>query len=281
MKGRWHRWIRKLMLACWLAFAIFPIYWTVITAFKKQIDIYQGPKYLPFIDFRPTLFAWETLFGANNFDFYHDFANSLIFASSSALLAVVLGAFAAYGLAQYRYKVWFYRNDDIAYLLVSQRFMPPIVAVLAIYIIYQKLALLDSRIGMVLVYAAFDLPLAIFLLRNFFEQIPVELEQAAAIDGYGKIRRLLWVVFPLAAPGLAAAYMICFVFSWNDFLFALILTFERATTLPIMITNLNTQMQPMWWLLSAVGVVVMVPPVIVAVVLDRYMQRQIFRGAVR
>lgn len=273
--------VRGVLLAIWLVFALFPIYWTVATAFKTPIDIYQGPKYVPFIDFHPTVMSWERLFGSQNFSFFKDFANSLLFASMSALLAVLLGAFAAYGLAQYRYKLGFYKNDDIAYLLVSQRFMPPIVAVLAIYITYQKLSLLDSRFGMILAYTAFDLPLAIFLLRNFFEQIPPELEQAAAIDGYGKVERLLRVVFPLAAPGLAAAYMICFVFSWNDFLFALILTFDNATTLPIMITNLNTQMQPMWWLLSAVGIVVMVPPVVVAVFLDRYMQRQVLRGGVR
>jgi len=273
--------VKRVLLAIWLAFAMFPIYWTIVTAFKTPIDIYQGPKYAPFIDFQPTVMSWQRLFGPDNFGFFKDFANSLLFASISALFAVLLGAFAAYGLAQYRYKFGFYKNDDIAYLLVSQRFMPPIVAVLAIYITYQELNLLDSRIGMILAYTAFDLPLSIFLLRNFFERIPPELEEAAAIDGYGKVERLLRVVFPLAAPGLAAAYMICFIFSWNDFLFALILTFDSATTLPIMITNLNTQMQPMWWLLSAVGIVVMVPPVIVAVFLDRYMQREVLRGGVR
>ncbi len=272
---------RRTLLTLWLAFAIFPIYWTIVTAFKTPIDIYQGPKYIPFVDFRPTIMSWQRLAGPQNFNFFADFVNSLLYASVSALLAVLAGAFAAYGLAQYSYKFGFYKNDDIAYLLVSQRFMPPIVAVLAIYIIYQYLGLLDSRLGMILAYTAFDLPLSVFLLRNFFEQIPVELEQAAAIDGYGKLQRLLRVVFPLAAPGLAAAYMICFIFSWNDFLFALILTFNRATTLPIMITNLNTQMQPMWWLLSAVGITVMIPPVIVAVFLDRFMQRQVLRGSVR
>lgn len=273
--------MRRVLLTFWLAFALFPIYWTIVTAFKTPIDIYQGPKYLPFIDFRPTLMSWQRLVGPQNFQFSSDFVNSLLYASASALLSVLFGAFAAYGLAQYRYKFGFYKNDDIAYLLISQQFMPPIVAVLAIYIIYQNIGLLDSRLGMILAYTAFDLPLSIFLLRNFFEQIPVELEQAAAIDGYGKMQRLLRVVFPLAAPGLAAAYMICFIFSWNDFLFALILTFNRATTLPIMITNLNTQMQPMWWLLSAVGITVMIPPVIVAVFLDQFMQRQVLRGSVR
>lgn len=272
---------QRVLLTVWLAFALFPIYWTIVTAFKTPIDIYEGPKYLPFIDFRPTLMSWHRLVGPQNFSFSSDFVNSLLYASASALLAVLFGAFAAYGLAQYRYKFAFYRNDDIAYLLISQRFMPPIVAVLAIYIIYQNIGLLDSRLGMILAYTAFTLPLSIFLLRNFFEQIPVELEQAAAVDGYGKMQRLLRVVFPLAAPGLAAAYMICFIFSWNDFLFALILTFNRATTLPIMITNLNTQMQPMWWLLSAVGITVMIPPVVVAVFLDRFMQRQVLRGSVR
>lgn len=273
--------VRDLFLGVWIFFSLFPIYWMIVTAFKTQIDIYQGPKYVPWVDFQPTVDSWTQLFSGENFGFYKNFVNSLLYASSSAFLATLIGAFAAYGLARYQYRMWFYKNDDIAYLLVSQRFMPPIVAVLAIYIIYQQFHLLDSHVGMVLAYTAADLPLAVFLLKSFFEQIPPELEQAAAIDGYGKISRLLLVVFPLAAPGLAAAYMICFIFSWNDFLFALILTFNNATTLPMMITNINTQNQPMWWLLSAVGMLVMIPPVIVAVFLDRYMQHQVMRGGVR
>lgn len=272
---------RPLFLIVWIFFALFPIYWTIVTAFKAPLDIFEGPKYIPWVDFHPTTMSWQRLFGDVEATFLKGFFNSLIFASASSLIAVVLGALAAYGLARYEYKYGFYKNNDIAYLLVSQRFMPPIVAVLALYVIYQNLHLLDSRVGMILAYTAFNLPLAVFLLRNFFAAIPPQLEDAAAIDGYGKLQRLLRVIFPLAGPGLAAAYMIAFIFAWNDFLFALILTFDNATTLPITITNLNTQMQPLWWLLSAVGLVAMAPPTIIAILLDRFMHRQVLRGGTR
>jgi len=194
---------------------------------------------------------------------------------------VLFGGIAAYGLTRFKYKYGFYRNDDLAYLILSQRIMPPIVAVLALYLIFRTLHLLDTHMGMILAYTAFNLPLALFLLQSFFAAIPEELEQAAAMDGYGRIERLVRIVFPLAAPGLAAAFLISFFFAWNDFLFALILTFDSASTLPILITNLNTQMQPLWWLLSAVAIVAIVPPALVAIYLDRFMHRQVLRGGAR
>lgn len=273
--------LRRLLLAVWVFFAVFPVYWTIVTAFKSQVDIFQGPNYIPFVDFSPTLLSWETLFGEMRDDFLKGLFNSILLSSVSAFLAVLLGAFAAYGLARYDYRYGFYRNNDISFLIVSQRIMPPIVSVLALFLIYRDLRLLDSRVGMILAYTAFNMPIAVFLLRNFFAAIPVELEQAAAVDGYGKVQQLLRVVFPLAAPGLAAAYMLAFFFAWNDFLFALILTFDRAATLPITITNLSAQMQPMWWLVSAVGLVAIIPPALVAVFLDRFMQRQVLRGGIR
>lgn len=271
----------RILLSLWVVFALFPIYWTIVTAFKAPVDIFRGPNYVPFADFAPTAMSWQTLFGEMRGDFLKSLSNSIILSGASAFLSVLLGAFAAYGLARYEYKYGFYKNNDLSFLIASQRIMPPIVAVLALFIIFRNLHLLDSHVGMILAYTSFNLPLAVFLLRNFFAAIPIELEQAAAVDGYGKVQQLLRVVFPLAAPGLAAAFMLAFFFAWNDFLFALILTFDKAATLPILITNVNAQMQPMWWLLSALGIVAIVPPALVVFFLDRFMQRQVLRGGVR
>ena len=272
---------RRLLLLIWLLFALAPLYWTFVTAFKAPIDIFQGPRYAPFIDFTPTLTAWETLFGPYRDEFFKGLVNSIVLATASSMLSVLLGGLAAYGLSRYQYRYWVYRNDNLSYLIVSQRIMPPIVAVLALYIVFRTMHLLDTHVGMILEYTSFNLPLAVYLLRSFFDAIPTDLEQAAAVDGYGRVARLVRVVFPLAAPGLAAAFMLSFFFAWNDFLFALILTFDAASTLPIFITNLNAQMEPMWSVLSAVATIAIIPPAIIAIYLDRYMQRQVLRGGVR
>lgn len=273
--------LRYTILALWVVFALFPIYWTVVTAFKRPVDIFNGPKFIPFVDYRPTTKSWTTLFGPLRSSFLQHLVHSIVFASASSAIAVVLGGIAAYGLARYRYRYALWRNDDLSFLIVSQRIMPPIVAVLAFYIIFVQLGLLDTAAGMILAYTSFNLPLAVFVLRSFFEAIPPEVEEAAACDGYGRARRLALVVFPLASPGLAAAFLLCFFFAWNDFLFALMLTFQKAQTIPLFITNLNTQDEPLWWLISAVALVTILPPLLITMFLDRFMQRQVLQGGVR
>lgn len=273
-------WGRRVLLFAWACFALGPLYWTLTNSFKQQVDIYDGPRYIPFLDFQPTTRAWTTLFDPGS-GFLSKLWNSVLYSTVSSALAVALGGVAAYGLARHRYRYGPYRNDDLSFLIVSQRIMPPIVSVLALYVVFVELRLLDSPVGMILAYTAMNLPLAVYLLRSFFEAIPIEVEHAAALDGYSNVQRLRRIVFPLAAPGLAAAFLLSFFFAWNDFLFALMLTFNKAQTLPLYITSLTAQSQPQWWLISAVGLVALVPPAIVTVVLDRFMARQVLLGGVR
>jgi multiple sugar transport system permease protein len=272
-------WPRRVVVFLFALGALAPLYWTVITSFKDQVDIYDGPKYVPFVDFTPTLAAWSSVLGRG--EFLSMFLNSLIFSTVSSALAVVLGGVAAYGLARFSYKYGPYRNNDLSFLIVSQRIMPPIVSVLALYVVYVQVRLLDTAIGMILAYTAMNLPLTVYLLRSFFEAIPVELEHAAALDGYRRARRLRLIVFPLAGPGLAAAFLLSFFFAWNDFLFALMLTFNKAQTLPLFITSLNAQSQPLWAQISVAGLIALIPPAVVTVILDRFMSRQVLLGGMR
>lgn len=272
------RLLRTGLLALWGLFAGFPVYWMAVTAFKQPRDIYQGPYFIPFVDFTPTLRAWEYIAGPARDTVFHGLVNSLLFAAGSAFVAVVLGAFAAYGLARYPYKYGPYRNDDLSLLIVSQRMMPPIVAVIALFAMFRAAQLLDTRVGMLIAYTWFNLPLTVFLLTDFMRRIPVELEQAAALDGYGKFAQIWKVVLPLAMPGLAAAYLLSFFFSWNDFILALMLTFRDAVTLPIVITNLSAQMEPRWWLISAIGLLAMVPPIVAVSLLDRFIERRVLHA---
>jgi len=273
------RWIKRALLAFWIFFALMPLYWTVITAFKLPKAIYSGPFFFPGIDFKVSLLSWKVLFTEESAPFIKGLVNSLVIASVSSFIAVFFGAFAAYGLARYRYNYKLFKNDDLSFLIVSQRIMPPIVSVLALFIIFKTFGLLDTHFGMILVYSAFNLPLALYLLKDFFAGIPRELEQAAAVDGYGKFDQIVRVVLPLAAPGLAAAYMLSFFFVWNEFLFALMLTFDSANTLPVIITSWNTRMEPRWWFLSAVSILAIIPPCMLTILLDRFfLERRSLRG---
>jgi multiple sugar transport system permease protein len=253
----------------------------IITAFKQQRDIYQGPFFVPGLDFEPSLRSWEYILGPGRDQIMLGLLNSMLFAAVSAFFAVVIGAFAAYGLARYRYSYGPLKNNDLSFMIVSQRMMPPIVAIIALFAMFRWAGLLDTHVGMIIVYTWFSLPLTVFLLTDFVSRIPVDIEHAAAIDGYGKVEQIRRVVLPLVMPGLAAAYLLSFFFIWNDFLLALMLTFQRAVTLPIVITNLSAQMEPRWWLISAVGLMAIIPPAIAAIVLDRFMERQVLRGGTR
>jgi multiple sugar transport system permease protein len=272
------RFLRYGLIGVWAVFSLFPIYWMAILAFKRNIDIYGRARYLPGVDFSPGLHAWRILFDAQNAEFLVALRNSLLFAASGALIAVVIGAVAAFGLVRYRYQYGPFKNDDLSFLIVSQRMMPAIVAVLALYIIWRNVGLLDTSLGMIVIYVWSVLPLTVFMLTDFMRRVPPEIEHAAAMDGYRPLARMIYVTFPLALPGLAAAYLLAFFFIWNDFLLALMLTFQNARTLPIVIAALSSQMKLQWFVLAAIGIIAMIPPAIAVTILDGYMDRKVLAG---
>ena len=275
------RGVRWALLVMWGLFALFPIYWMLITAFKLPKDIYNGPFLVPFLDFEPSMGSWVFIWEEARDQVLRGLGNSLLFASVSALISVIFGAFAAYGLARYKYQYGPLDNDNLRFLIVSQRMMPPIVAVIALFAMFSWVGLLDTHIGMIIVYTWFNLPLAVYLLTDFMNRIPIDIEHAAAVDGYDKVRQIWHVMLPLTMPGLAAAYLLSFFFAWNDFILALMLTFRKAASLPIVITNMSAQMEPRWWLVSAVGLLAIIPPIIAATILDRFMEREVLQGGSR
>ncbi len=273
--------LRYVVLVVWILFALFPIYWMVTTAFKTHLQVYNGPFYIPGVDYHPYLGSWQYVFSGDvAASVIRAIFNSVLYATAGALLAVIVGALAGYGLARYQYRYGPLKNDDLGFLYLSQRVMPPIVAVLALFVAYRVVHLLDTQVGMILIYTWVNIPITAYLLKDFFAGIPRDLEYAAAVDGYGKLQQIVKVVVPLARPGLAAAFLLSFFFAWNDFLLALILTFQKGITLPIVITSLNQRMEPEWGFLSALGIVAIVPPIIATLILDRILgSGGLFRGA--
>ena len=270
---------RVIVITIWIICVTFPIYWTLITSFKSQVDIYGGPYYLPGFDFTPNISAWEYLFTTGSQSFFLGLKNSIIVSLVSSVLALVIGAMAAYGLSRYQYNYLGKDSDGLAFLILSQRMMPPIVAVIALFIMFSSLSLLDTLGGMILVYTWMNLPITVYLLKDFFAGIPPELEQAAAVDGYSKFDQIRKIVLPLAAPGLATCFTLAFNFAWNEFLFALILTFQKAQTIPVLISSMNAQMKPEWSIISALGIVAIIPPTIIAVVMDKYLVKGLSFGS--
>jgi multiple sugar transport system permease protein len=258
----------------------FPLYWLVTASFKDALAIHQGPTFVPWVDFQPTADAWTRLAaGAEGEMVGGPLLNSVLVGGTSSLLAMALGASAAYGLARARVRLGPMANEDILFWMVSQRLMPPIVTALALFLMLRTVALLDTRTGLLLVYVAFNLPLATWLMYNFLRHVPASVEEAAWVDGASRGQALVHVLLPVSLPGLVATFLFCFMFAWNEFLFALVLTFNRARTLPILIAAQHSQKGIEWWSLSAMSLITLAPVVLITLLLQRYLVAQVLRGS--
>jgi len=279
LRHKSNRVIIYAILILWCLIIYFPIYWTVITAFKLPIAIAIDVTYIPWVDFKPSLHAWRDI--SKQHAVVRSFVNSTIVAVTSSAVAVLLGALAGFGLTRFQYKFGFWRNNDIAFWFVSQRIMPPIVIVLAFLIMFRPLGLIDTRLGLTLAYLGFNLTLAVWILRDFFASIPRELEESALIDGASWFRAFWSITFPLSTPGLVTAFILCFIFTWNEFLFALILTFQKAGTVPLLLASQVTNTGVQWWRLSVLALMSIIPSIICALVLERYIVKGLFTGGIK
>jgi multiple sugar transport system permease protein len=277
--------VTYVLLALWTVFALFPIYWLIITSIKLPIAVFQGPKYFPWIDFQPTLDAWNYLLtGPTQAAVVRSWVNSAIEALSSATLAVFIGSLAGYALTRFQYLVpglkW--RNGDIAFWIISQRMLPPVVIILPYLIMYHFLHLVDTYTGMILAYTIFNLPFAVWIMRDFFAGLPIDLEESALIDGASRFQAFRLIVLPLSAPGLIATFLFAMMFAWNDYLFALMLTFSHASTMPMFIAGEGSQSYgPQWWYLSALSLLTVAPMVLIALLVERYITRGLVVGAIK
>jgi multiple sugar transport system permease protein len=277
--------ITYLLLAIWTVVCLFPIYWLVITSVKLPVAVFQGPTYFPWIDFQPTLNAWKYLLvGPMQNQVVRSWLNSAVMAPTSAAVAVALGSLAGYALTRFNYFVpilkW--RNNDIAFWIISQRMLPPVVVILPYLIMYRVLGLVDTHFGMILIYTVFNLPFAVWIMRDFFANLPRDLEESALIDGASRLQAFRLIVLPLSSPGLIATFLFCMMFSWNDYLFALMLTFSRATTMPMFVAGAGSQSYgPQWWFLSALSLLTIAPMIVIALLIERYITRGLIVGAIK
>lgn len=250
---------------------LFPIYWLFIISFKTPDEIFAFP---------PVWWPASIQF-ANYAVLFKDgdvvvVWNSLVIAGTSTLLAMFFGTICAYGLVRFRTG-----GDDLAIWIISQRMMPPIVIVFPIFLLYVWLGGVDTYWGLVLLYTAFNLPYVIWMMRGYIADIPIELEESALVDGCSRWQVLMGVVFPMARAGLFATAVFTFVFAWNDFIFALVLTRTEVVTYPVQVTHYFGGQSNFWAKIAAMSVLGTVPVFIAVATLQRYLVRGISMGAVK
>ena len=274
-------------LVFWAFVCLFPIYWTVTTSFKSALDVTQG-HLVPWLDFQPDWKGWRSLglspdsileTSPARAEFVSRFGNSIITSVGASLLALVLGSLAAYGLSRFRYKFGWMRNDDILFFFMSQLILPPVVLALPFLVLYKALSLLDTRLGLILLYTLTALPIVIWIMRDQFNAIPVELDEAAFVDGLSVWGAFLRIVLPLAVPGMVAAFILSLVLCWNEYFFAALLTSTDAKTLPVMVASQTGSQGINWWSMAALSTAAIAPLVIAGILLERYIVSGLTTGA--
>jgi multiple sugar transport system permease protein len=172
-------------------------------------------------------------------------------------------------------------NSDIAFWMISQRMMPPVAVVIPIYVLFQRLSLLDTHLALITTYVASNLPIVVWLMRDYFQSIPIELEECAAIDGASRYRIFWTIVLPLSTPGLVATFLFVLVFCWNEYLLALFLSFSKVQTMPLLVAAQNATRGPQWWYMSVLILIMILPVIGMAIALERYISRGLLVGAVK
>jgi len=261
-----------LVLVPALAWTLFPIYWIAAASFKTELGLYARP---PQWVFAPILDNYRRVL--TNIPFVEYLTNSLVIAAGTTVGSLVLGTLAGYGFARFAFR----GSAAVRFLVLVTRMAPRMVLVVPYYLMMQRLGLLDTYTGLLVAYVSFALPFSIWLLIGFFVEVPIEVEEAALIDGCSRLGALVRVVIPIAAPGLAVAAIFAFLVSWNEFLFALILSGVRAKTLPVVIAGLSTDVGPLYGEMSAAAVMVMLPNIVMTLVLQRYVVKGLTLGAVK
>lgn len=255
-----------------LAIAVLsPFLWLLVMSFKTNAEIFRFP---PRLFFQPTLDNYAALWSS---EFRTSFANSLVVSTASTLVSMIIGTPAAYALSR-----WTGRGGPtITLWILASRMAPPIAFTIPYFLAYRNLELLDTLTGLVLIYLTFNLSLVIWMMRPFFDQLPRALEEAAWIDGATMWQAFARVVLPLAGPGLAATAILCFLFAWNDFFFALILTRTEAMTAPVAVVNFMNYEGWEWGRIAAGGTMIMLPVLAFSLVVRRYLVHGLTGGALK
>lgn len=260
------------LLVIWLLLFLFlfPILWTVLASIKEQADLFVlPPKFL----FKPTFAAYQKILTTARFRTL--MINSSIVSLSSVAIAMVVGTPAAYALSRFRFR----GKKDISFWIISTRMAPPVVAIVPFFLLARNLNLYDTRTALIVIYLTFNVPFVVWMMNGYFSQVPVDLDEAAMLDGCDRFLALQHVILPLVMPGFLATAVISLIYSWNEFFFAYVLTGRNAQTMPVGISGFLTQHGVHWDEVTATGVLVMLPILIIGLVIQKYFVSGLVEGA--
>jgi multiple sugar transport system permease protein len=258
-----------LLVICFFAL---PIYWVISTSFKTNIDMISMP---PKILFKPVFTYYHTVL--NDSAVVKGFINSVITTFSALIISLIIGLPAAYVMARFNFR---WKKVFLMWILVGLM-VPMISLIVPFYVIFQKLGMLDSLYGMIFVYLLADIPFVVWMIGVFFKEIPVELDESAKMDGASSLTIIIKILLPIAKPGLAAASISCIIATWNEFLFALILSQTNAKTAPVVIVSYMSTSGMRWGEMAAISVILMIPPIIFGIAIQKYYIRGLTAGSVK
>jgi len=272
----WGSALLNLLTIVYFLFALFPLAWMVILSLKPQDKLFTT-----YFRFEPTLAAYREIFGLGGDEtgvrFLHFFANSLIVSVGAVLISLVVGVPAAYAFAR-----WSFRGgESLLFTLLSFRFAPELMVIIPLLVIYRRIGLFDTYFGLIWVYQLITLPLIVWILRSYFQDLTPELEQSALLDGYSRPQAFLKVAVPLIKPGMAAASLLAFIFAWNSFVFPFALTGSNAQTVTVGSLSFLGGATPRYNLTAAAALIALVPPLLLALTIQRYLVRGLTFGAVK
>lgn len=247
----------------------FPIFWMILCGFKHEIDVVS-----PTLSFVPTLENFKTIFSG---EISHYFMNSVYITLVSTSLSMMLGVPVSYALVMSKFK----RGDDLFFWFISTTLLPPVGIVIPVYIIFNHLSMLDTYWGLTLVYTAMNIPLVIWMMCSFFKDIPHELIEASKIDGATELTTFFKIILPLSRHGLSATILLLIVFIWNEFFFALHLTYTRAATLPVHMAIYMTQEGLFWAKMCAISTIAILPPLLAGWINQKQLVRGLTMGAIK
>ncbi len=265
-------------IVLWFVFSLFPIVWMILLSLKnnaQQTSTYFG--------FHPTLSSYSTVLshkGATltSVDFKDAILHSLIACVGATLVSLVIGIPAAYAAGRWRYR----GSEDLMFQMLSFRFAPELMIMVPLFVIYHYLHLFDTEYGLIWVLQLVTMPLVVWILRSYFQDLPADLEQAALLDGYTRSQAFVRVALPMVRPGIAAAALLAFIFAWNNYIFPLILTDSNATTVTVAVSKyLGGGGQVYYNLTAAAALIGALPPLILALSIQRYLVRGLSFGAVK
>lgn len=270
IERRFNSFIILVIIVLLLVF-LSPFIWNFMTSFKDKGEYFTYPPVFisKTINFEHYTQAWNLGAGKGIQD-------SLIIAVFTTFIALVLGSLAAYALA--RFKIG---GENLAFWILSIRMMPPVASILPLFLFFRALRWLDTYQALILTYALINVPFAVWMMKGFFEELPHELEEAALVDGCGRLGAFVKIAIPLVTPGLVATALFCFMFSWNEFIFALILGRSRVIPITVNISGLIGGHEILWAEISSASIMASIPIIILAILLQRYLVRGLTLGAVK